>query len=75
MTRFTTDSSPSAIRYVGAGVFDILGIIFIVLKLTGVINWPWIWVLAPFWGQLVICVLAFLIIMIILLIRSLKGGE
>lgn len=30
-------------------VASILGIAFIVLKLTGFINWSWIWVLAPFW--------------------------
>lgn len=26
-----------------------LGIAFIVLKLTEVIHWSWLWVLAPFW--------------------------
>ena len=24
-------------------------IIFIILKLTGVIVWPWLWVLSPLW--------------------------
>jgi phosphoglycerol transferase MdoB-like AlkP superfamily enzyme len=28
----------------------LLGITFIVLKLTHVIDWSWWWVLAPFWG-------------------------
>ena len=27
----------------------VLGVAFIVLKLTGVIAWSWWWVLAPFW--------------------------
>ena len=27
----------------------LLGVAFIVLKLCGVINWAWIWVLAPIW--------------------------
>lgn len=31
------------------GLFSILGIIFIVLKLTEVLAWSWIWVLSPFW--------------------------
>ena len=26
-----------------------LGIIFVVLKLCGVISWSWWWVLCPFW--------------------------
>lgn len=36
------------------GVIDILGIVFIILKLTEVINWSWIWVLSPFWITLLI---------------------
>ena len=31
------------------GVPGLLGIVFIVLKLCGVISWSWWWVLAPFW--------------------------
>ena len=34
----------------GIGVLSVLGLIFIVLKLVGVINWSWWWVLSPFWG-------------------------
>jgi hypothetical protein len=30
-------------------VAPLLGILFIALKLTGVIAWSWLWVLAPFW--------------------------
>jgi len=33
----------------GLGLGTILGIIFIVLKLTETITWSWIWVLSPFW--------------------------
>ena len=33
----------------GIGILGILGIIFIVLKLCGVIKWSWLWVLSPFW--------------------------
>lgn len=36
----------------GIGLFGALGIVFVVLKLVGVIAWPWLWVLAPFWGPL-----------------------
>ena len=34
----------------GIGICGLLGVAFIVLKLTGVINWSWWWVTAPFWG-------------------------
>lgn len=33
----------------GIGVTGLLGVVFIVLKLVGVINWSWWWVLSPFW--------------------------
>jgi fatty acid desaturase len=44
----------------GVGVAGLLGVAFIVLKLTHVIAWSWWWVLAPFWipAVLVIVVLA-----------------
>jgi hypothetical protein len=34
----------------GIGLMGALGIVFIVLKLVGTINWSWWLVLAPFWG-------------------------
>lgn len=34
----------------GIGFCGLLTIVFITLKLTGVINWSWWWVLAPLWG-------------------------
>jgi len=33
----------------GLGFFGLLTIVFIILKLTGYIDWSWWWVLAPFW--------------------------
>ena len=33
----------------GIGFFSVLQIVFIVLKLCGLINWSWLWVLSPTW--------------------------
>ena len=33
----------------GIGFVGLLTIAFVVLKLVGVISWPWVWVLAPLW--------------------------
>lgn len=33
----------------GVTLLGLLTIVFIVLKLIGVINWSWWWVLAPLW--------------------------
>jgi len=38
----------------GTSILGLLGVAFIVLKLTGFIDWSWWWVTAPFWGGLVL---------------------
>ena len=52
------------------GFTDILCLLFICLKLIGVIDWSWWWVLSPFWipiGLLGVGLLFFLIIKWILI--------
>lgn len=36
-------------RDINIGTLDILCLIFITLKLCGVITWSWLWILAPEW--------------------------
>lgn len=45
----------------GIGICGLLGIVFIVLKLCGVINWSWAWVLAPWWIPIVLALVLFAI--------------
>ena len=48
----------------GIGFFGLLTLLFIGLKLCGVIAWSWLWVLAPLWipaaVAVVICVIVLL---------------
>ena len=37
------------VKTVGLGFVDALTLLFIALKLTGQIDWNWIWVLSPIW--------------------------
>lgn len=56
-----SESNRSTISSSGRiGVPGLLGITFVVLKLCGVINWPWLWVLAPFWIPLTIVLVVLL---------------
>ena len=48
----------------GIGFSGLLTIVFIVLKLCGVIDWSWIWVLAPMWVSIALCVAIILIVAI-----------
>jgi len=47
-------SSESSASSNGIGVIDLLGVVFVTLKLVGVIDWSWWWVTAPFWGGVAI---------------------
>ena len=48
----------------GIGVTGLLGVAFVILKLCGVINWSWVWVLAPFWGGVLLSILIFAAVLI-----------
>lgn len=52
MSKSSSSSSSSGIGFGG-----LLLIAFIVLKLVGVIDWSWWWVLSPIWITLVIAVI------------------
>lgn len=55
----------------GIGFSGLLTIVFIVLKLCGVIDWSWVWVLAPMWIGTALGLTILLIVIIITLIGDL----
>lgn len=55
--------------YQGPGVLTLLLVAFVVLKLCGVITWPWLWVLSPFWIPLAVAVVVLIIIGLAVLIK------
>jgi len=57
------DKNNSGISFLG-----LLGITFIILKLTEVVDWKWIWVLAPLWGVLAIMLLVLFVALILTMI-------
>jgi hypothetical protein len=54
----------------GIGFPGLLTVLFIGLKLTGHITWPWVWVLSPMW----ISALIFLAIVAVVLIVGIITG-
>ena len=50
----------------GTGVFTLLTLLFVALKLTGFIAWSWVWVLSPLW----ISVLLLLLFVVILMFKN-----
>lgn len=56
MSKNSSSSSKS-----GIGFFGLLTILFIAFKLLGIINWSWIWVLAPLWGSFILFIVLIVI--------------
>lgn len=51
----------------GASFTELLTLVFIVLKLTGVISWSWWWVLSPIWIGFGIALVILLIVFVVYL--------
>jgi len=49
----------------GIGFFGLLTLLFIGLKLCGVIAWSWLWVLAPLWIPIALSLLLVVIVLIV----------
>ena len=54
----------------GGGFAGTLTIAFIVLKLVGVIDWSWLWVLSPLWISFILTIFILLVIIMIIGIMS-----
>lgn len=53
----------------GIGFFGVLTLIFITLKLLGVIAWSWWWVLAPLWIPTIIAIIIFLVVLVVTILK------
>lgn len=58
----------------GIGFFGMLAILFIALKLTGHVQWSWLWVLCPIWIPVSLAVVMLLGVLVLGLIAS-GGGK
>lgn len=61
----------STVVYCGMGFFEVLGLIFIVLKLCHVIDWSWWLVLLPIYGPIALYFLGMLFVLLIAVIAGL----
>ena len=66
----TMSSSSSSSSSSGIGFSGALTVLFVGLKLTHVISWPWLWVLSPIW----ISALIGIAILTIFLIAAIVAG-
>jgi len=59
----------------GIGFTGLLTVAFIVLKLTKVITWSWLWVLSPIWIGALISIGIVVIVIIVAVIQVWAGGK
>lgn len=70
MSKYSSSSEYSASGG-GIGLLGVLTIVFVVLKLTGNIDWSWWWVLSPLWIPIALILLIFLIVLLVICVASL----
>lgn len=51
----------------GVSILTVIQVVFLILKLTNLINWSWWWVLAPMWMSLLFAILVIVVVVLILL--------
>lgn len=54
----------------GVSFTGVLAIVFITLKLCGVINWEWLWVLSPIWIPLALLLLLGVVYLVMILVEK-----
>lgn len=54
----------------GPGLATLLTVAFVVLKLTGVITWSWVWVLSPLWISFALFLVVLIGIAIVAIVKS-----
>jgi len=59
--------SDQVTRSGGIGFFGLLTIVFITLKLIGVIEWSWVWVFSPIWVPFILVFIIGIPIVLIIL--------
>ena len=57
----------------GMGLAGVLLVVFIILKLVGVITWSWLWVLSPLWISVGLVLVIFLVTLVVVAITQHKN--
>ena len=65
------DNAKSGVTTGGLSLSTVLFLIFLVLKLCGVITWSWWWVTAPLWGGIALILAILVVFMLIMGIATL----
>lgn len=59
----------------GTGLVGVLTVIFVVLKMLGLISWSWLWVLSPIWIPLALFFISVIIAFVATVIMAYVFGK
>lgn len=59
----------------GIGITGVVQIVFLILKLCGLIDWPWKYVLIPLWVDLVIVAVLLIVVIAAAIIQVAKENK
>lgn len=66
------DNNNITVKNVGIGFSSALSLLFIALKLLGVINWSWLWVLSPLWIPMALVLFVVMLCLVIAVVQVIK---
>lgn len=58
------NSNNNKVKYSGIGIVSGLTLVFVILKLFNIVNWPWIVVLSPIWITSILVLAVFIVILV-----------
>ena len=71
MNNENNNNHNTGISFVGMFVV-LLSVAFIVMRIAGIIEWSWVWVLAPLWIYAGLCVILVIAIVVLAAIAYIK---
>ena len=58
------NSNNNKVKYGGVGIVSGLTLVFVILKIFNIVDWPWIVVLSPIWITSLLVLAVFIVILI-----------
>lgn len=58
------NSNHNKVKYGGIGIISGLTLVFVILKIFNIIDWPWIVVLSPIWISSLLALAVFIVILV-----------
>ena len=59
----------------GIGILSVVGVVFVTLKMVDKIDWPWVWVLSPFWIPFALFLVVIAVMLFVMVLAAILGAN